>query len=33
MCSYNWDNQWMGLYSPSPLNLLIGEPYAMIFWV
>ncbi|MFQ6654132.1 hypothetical protein Gotur_025227, partial [Gossypium turneri] len=33
MCSYNWDCRWMGLYSPDPLNLLIGEPYATIFWV
>ncbi|MFQ6629300.1 hypothetical protein Gotur_007145 [Gossypium turneri] len=23
----------MGLYSPGLLNLLIGEPYATIFWV
>ncbi|MBA0655516.1 hypothetical protein Goklo_007994 [Gossypium klotzschianum] len=23
----------MGQHSPSPFNLLIGEPYAMIFWV
>ncbi|MBA0709639.1 hypothetical protein Golax_024663 [Gossypium laxum] len=23
----------MGLYSPGPLNLLIEEPYATIFWV
>ncbi|MBA0669740.1 hypothetical protein Goklo_024705 [Gossypium klotzschianum] len=23
----------MGPYSPSPFNLLIGEPYATIFWV
>ncbi|MFQ6650017.1 hypothetical protein Gotur_022348 [Gossypium turneri] len=23
----------MSPYSPSLLNLLIGEPYAMIFWV
>ncbi|MFQ6624877.1 hypothetical protein Gotur_003541 [Gossypium turneri] len=32
-CSYNWDCWWMGPHSPSPFNLLIGEPYAMIFWV
>ncbi|MBA0721566.1 hypothetical protein Golax_009091 [Gossypium laxum] len=31
MCSYNWGYWWMGLYLPSPLNLLIGEPYATIF--
>ncbi|MBA0688531.1 hypothetical protein Goari_006308, partial [Gossypium aridum] len=24
---------WMSLYSLSPLNLLIGEPYVTIFWV
>ncbi|MBA0876490.1 hypothetical protein Goshw_020725 [Gossypium schwendimanii] len=23
----------MGPYSSSPFNLLIGEPYATIFWV
>ncbi|MFQ6638848.1 hypothetical protein Gotur_015522 [Gossypium turneri] len=32
-CSYNWDCQWMGLHSPSPSNLLIGELYVTIFWV
>ncbi|KAG8473281.1 hypothetical protein CXB51_035204 [Gossypium anomalum] len=33
MCTYNWDCRWMGLHSPGPFNLLIGEPYATIFWV
>ncbi|MBA0786078.1 hypothetical protein Gotri_025675 [Gossypium trilobum] len=33
MCSYNRDCRWMGPYSLGPLNLLIGEPYATIFWV
>ncbi|MFQ6668813.1 hypothetical protein Gotur_034327 [Gossypium turneri] len=32
-CSYNWDCRWMYPYSPGPFNLLIGEPYATIFWV
>ncbi|MFQ6638826.1 hypothetical protein Gotur_016213 [Gossypium turneri] len=32
-CSYNWDCRWMGLHSPGPFNLLIGEPYVTIFWV
>ncbi|MFQ6657324.1 hypothetical protein Gotur_027049 [Gossypium turneri] len=32
-CSYNWDCQWMGPYSPGPFNLLIGESYVTIFWV
>ncbi|MBA0864350.1 hypothetical protein Goshw_002065 [Gossypium schwendimanii] len=29
--SYNWDCWWMGLHSPGPFNLLIGEPYVTIF--
>ncbi|MFQ6668709.1 hypothetical protein Gotur_034258 [Gossypium turneri] len=33
MCSYNWDCRWMGPHSPGLFNLLIGEPYATIFWV
>ncbi|MBA0858925.1 hypothetical protein Goshw_001772 [Gossypium schwendimanii] len=32
-CSYSWGYQWMGPYSPGPLNLMIGEPYIKIFWV
>ncbi|MFQ6646271.1 hypothetical protein Gotur_018897 [Gossypium turneri] len=31
--NYNWDCRWMGLYSPDPLYLLIGKPYATVFWV
>ncbi|MBA0778460.1 hypothetical protein Gotri_006323 [Gossypium trilobum] len=30
-CSYNKDCWWTGSYSPGSFNLLIGEPYAMIF--
>ncbi|MFQ6649450.1 hypothetical protein Gotur_022944 [Gossypium turneri] len=32
-CSYNWDCRWMDPYSPGLFNLLIGEPYGMIFYV